>query len=180
MRQYDQKEVAAAPRTFAASARRICIGGCCQSSHARGNGYATYIRFLTASKLAEHRSDALPLRVPDCTQAVSRIRASHKAGDVGDDKAQAGSTDGTNPRPPWDMSVDLGTKQLFPSYINMVQSACRMCTHLFEDVCKHMLCVWPVPWGRPSIGLSTRTSCAKHVRECGEEVGRGVRLFRTL
>ena len=72
----------------------------------------THLCFLVASELREHGSDALALRVADCTQAITGVHPHHEPRDVGDDEPEASSANGTEPRPPWGMPLDFRREKL--------------------------------------------------------------------
>lgn len=72
----------------------------------------SYLSLLFVPEFSKDRSDSLALRVPNCTQTVSSVRPSHETWDVRNDKPQAGTTSGSEVRPPRSPILDLWSQEL--------------------------------------------------------------------
>ena len=143
----------------------------------------TYLGLLFVPEVGEYSSDCLALCISNCPQTVSGVRSDHEARNVRDDEPQASATRGANERPPRGTTLDLGPQELkharegnSPMRSGVRGGVRRACTHLIENVRKHVIGVWSLSTLRSRFSsLST-----EHARKVREEVRRCRRVCRTL
>ncbi len=102
---------AAAPKTFAANARRI-YKQCVIQRKDVFKLLVPHLSLLITAELGEDSSYTLALGISNCTQLVAGIHPNKKSGNVRDDEAYAGTTDSPQPCPPRSMPLNLRAEQL--------------------------------------------------------------------